>query len=417
MSEWKIYKLGDVGKIITGKTPPTANLEYFGDKYPFITPRDMNTQKVILSTERYLSDTGKEYLKNNLLPKKSICVSCIGSDLGKVVVTSQESFTNQQLNSIVCSEKFDEDFIYYSCVQLSEQIRTIGKSSTAVPIVNKTSFSGFEFSAPKNKTTQTAIAQILTSLDDKIELNLQMNQTLEDMAQAIFKEWFINFKFPGFDGEMVNGLPKGWRMGKFEELMEFTNGYAFKSTDLLDNYEDDCYFVFKMGNIKKGGGLKYDGTKSFYKKENALNLKKYILKRGDLLMCMTDMKDNVALLGHTALMNEDDKFIVNQRVGLLRPKNDISIDYPYLYILTNFPEFIIELRSRANRGVQVNLSTSEIKNIQVVIPPKNINALFDSTFKPVFNKIFSNIEQIQSLTQTRDTLLPKLMCGKIKVKA
>jgi len=242
-----------------------------------------------------------------------------------------------------------------------------------------------------------------------------MNQTLEAMAQALFKEWFVNFNFPNFDGVLENGLPKGWRMGKFEELMEFTNGYAFKSTDLLDNYEDDCYFVFKMGNIKKGGGLKYDGTKSFYKKENAQNLKKYILKRGDLLMCMTDMKDNVALLGHTALMNEDDKFIVNQRVGLLRPKNDISIDYPYLYILTNFPEFIVELRSRANRGVQVNLSTSEIKNMQVVIPPKNINSLFDSTLKPVFNKIFSNIEQIQSLTQTRDTLLPKLMSGKLEL--
>jgi type I restriction enzyme S subunit len=100
MSEWKTYKLGEIGKIITGKTPPTANAEYFGDEYPFITPRDMNTQKVILSTERYLSKKGKELLKNNLLPPKSICISCIGSDLGKVVVTLKDSFTNQQLNSM-----------------------------------------------------------------------------------------------------------------------------------------------------------------------------------------------------------------------------------------------------------------------------------------------------------------------------
>lgn len=303
-------------------------------------------------------------------------------------------------------------YLYYLLKSMDLASMNVG---SAVPSLTTEVLNKVEISVP-DEATQQEIAQILTSLDDKIELNLQMNQTLEAMAQALFKEWFVNFNFPNFNGELENDLPKGWRMGKFEELMEFTNGYAFKSTDLLDNYEDNCYFVFKMGNIKKGGGLKYDGTKSFYKKENAKNLEKYILKRGDLLMCMTDMKDNVALLGHTALMNEDDKFIVNQRVGLLRPRNDISIDYPYLYILTNFPEFIVELRSRANRGVQVNLSTSEIKNIQVVIPPKNINALFDSTLKPFFNKIFSNIEQIQSLTQTRDALLPKLMSGKIEIK-
>lgn len=415
MSEWKTYKLGEAGRIVTGKTPSTKDSENFGSEYPFITPRDMNTQKFIRETERYLSEKAKLQLKNNILPEKTICVSCIGSDLGKVVVTSEESFTNQQLNSIICSKEFDPDFIYYICLILSNKIRSIGKSSTAVPIVNKSQFSDFEFEAPEDKREQKEIAQILSSLDDKIELNLQMNQTLEAMAQAIFKEWFVNFNFPGFDGELVDGLPKGWRMGVLSDVIEFTNGFAFKSTDLLDYPEDDCYHVFKMGNINKGGGFNYEGTKSYFKKADADKLGKYILRKGDLLMCMTDMKDNVALLGHTALMNQDDKFLVNQRVGLLRPHNKLSIDYPYLYILTNYPEFIKELRSRANRGVQVNLSTSEIKNTKIVIPEQNVNVQFDELAKPVFEKIFANIENIQELTQTRDTLLPKLMNGQISL--
>jgi type I restriction enzyme, S subunit len=389
MSEWKTYKLSELVEIKYGKD-----------------------HKHLADGEIPLYGSGgiMRYVDTPLYEQESILIPRKGT-LSNLFYLNIPFWSVDTMFYTKIKEGNNGKYLYYLLKSMDLASMNVG---SAVPSLTTEVLNKVEINVP-DVATQIEIAQILTSLDDKIELNLQMNQTLEAMAQALFKEWFVNFNFPNFDGELENGLPKGWRMGKFEELMEFTNGYAFKSTDLLDNYEDDCYFVFKMGNIKKGGGLKYDGTKSFYKKENAQNLKKYILKRGDLLMCMTDMKDNVALLGHTALMNEDDKFIVNQRVGLLRPKNDISIDYPYLYILTNFPEFIVELRSRANRGVQVNLSTSEIKNIQVVIPPKNINALFDSTLKPVFNKIFSNIEQIQSLTQTRDTLLPKLMSGKLEL--
>ena len=169
MSEWKTYKLGEIGKIITGKTPPTSKPENFGLTYPFITPRDMNNQKFVLKTERYLSEKGKSLVKNNMLPKNAICVSCIGSDLGKVVMTTQPSFTNQQINSIICNENFNPDFVYYSTILISERLRSIGKSSTAVPIVNKSQFSDFEIQAP-DLATQRQIAQILSSLDDKIEL-------------------------------------------------------------------------------------------------------------------------------------------------------------------------------------------------------------------------------------------------------
>ena len=390
MSEWKTYKLSELVEIKYGKD-----------------------HKHLADGEIPLYGSGgiMRYVDTPLYEQESILIPRKGT-LSNLFYLNIPFWSVDTMFYTKIKSGNNGKYLYYLLKSMDLASMNVG---SAVPSLTTEVLNKVEINVP-DEATQIEIAQILSSLDDKIELNLQMNQTLEAMAQALFKEWFVNFNFPNFDGELENGLPKGWRMGKFEELMEFTNGYAFKSTDLLDNYEDDCYFVFKMGNIKKGGGLKYDGTKSFYKKENAKNLERYILKRGDLLMCMTDMKDNVALLGHTALMNEDDKFIVNQRVGLLRPRNDISIDYPYLYILTNFPEFIVELRSRANRGVQVNLSTSEIKNIQVVIPPKNINALFDSTLKPVFNKIFSNIEQIQSLTQTRDTLLPKLMTGKIEIR-
>ena len=182
---------------------------------------------------------------------------------------------------------------------------------------------------------QKEIAGVLSSLDDKIELLRNENETLEKIAQTIFKEWFVDFTINGEKLKLENGIPEGWRVGKLGDVIEFINGYAFKSEDLMDQGAENCYKVFKMGNIKKGGGFDFTKTRSFVKKDNFKNLKKFILKNGDILMSMTDMKDAVSLLGHTALMIYDGEYVVNQRVGLIRPVNDIGIDYPFLYLLTN----------------------------------------------------------------------------------
>ena len=170
-----------------------------------------------------------------------------------------------------------------------------------------------------------------------------------------------------------------------------------------------------MGDIKKGGGFNHNKTKSYFPKEDAQLISKYILKNGDLLMSMTDMKDAISLLGHTALMIYDDEYIVNQRVGLIRAKNKINIDYPFLYLLTNDKHFIANLRGRANSGVQVNLSTQAIKESLFNIPDIDTNKKFNDLVQPLFEKRKHNYIAIQSLKKTRDTLLPRLMSGQVRV--
>jgi type I restriction enzyme S subunit len=170
-----------------------------------------------------------------------------------------------------------------------------------------------------------------------------------------------------------------------------------------------------MGHIKKGGGLDKSGTKSYVNKDDCLNLQRYVIRKGDLLMCMTDMKSNVALLGHTALMDENDKYILNQRVGLIRANQPSVLNYSYIYILTNSFDFIENLRSRANSGVQVNLSTKEIKESLVVVPNRNIHKKFDDVAINLFEKIFILEQENERLIKLRDTLLPKLMSGEIRV--
>ena len=190
MDKWKKIKVSDIGKVITGKTPKTSESDNYGGEIPFLTPSDDMTIKYVRNTNKTLTDKGKVSVKNMLLPANAICVSCIGSDLGKVVITTKETITNQQINSIIVdTEKYDVDYIYYSMLILGKVLNHHSKTSTAVPIVNKTSFSNYEIVVP-TKDVQTKIASILSLIDDKIEQNTNINNNLEQQAQAIFDNMF-----------------------------------------------------------------------------------------------------------------------------------------------------------------------------------------------------------------------------------
>ena len=246
---------------------------------------------------------------------------------------------------------------------------------------------------------QRNIVKAYKTITDRIALKTQINDNLEAQAQALFTSWFIDFEpFDHIVDEDGSPLPPSdWENGILDSCVDFLNGYAFKSDDLLDEPVSDCYDVFKMGNIKKGGGLNYDGTKSWIEREFCVGLERFVLKHGDILMAMTDMKENVALLGHTALMDVEDKYIVNQRVGLLRPNGYLGISPYQIYLLTNNPTFLRELRRHAHIGVQVNLSKEDIVNSRVIYAPEEINRAFANKVRPLFDCISLNNAEILRL--------------------
>lgn len=420
MTNWTEYKLCEVAELRSEKFTPNNVIQYPYIGLEHIEPKslrlngigsskDVSSQKSFFYPNDILYGKLRPYFQKVYSPDfKGVCSTDI------FVVKPKKGINSKYLFYLLASDKFTE-------------LANLGSTGTRMPRADWKHLSSVTWSIP-DLPTQTAIAEILSSLDDKIELNNKINQELENLAQNLFKRWFIDFEFPDENGEpykssggeMVDSelgeIPKGWEVGRLDDVIEFHNGYAFSSKELKSTDSGDCFHVFKMGHIKKGGGFNAEGTKSWYSKSKATKLSRYVLKKGDLLMCMTDMKGNVALLGHTALMNVDDKYIVNQRVGLLRPKNQIGIDFPYLYILTNSVDFIEELRSRANSGVQVNLSTSEIKASKIILPSKNINLKFDNILKGLFESIFNNTKENQQITNLRDTLLPKLISGELEVK-
>jgi len=409
MTKWQKVKLGDIADIIGGGTPSTKNYDFWNGDISWLTPKDLSgyKERYISKGERNITTSGLQNSSARLLPKGTVLLTS-RAPIGYLAIAKQEVCTNQGFKSIVLKSGYSPEFFYYLLKNNMEYIIGMSSGSTFAEI-SGTQVKNLEFNIP-DYDTQKKIAGVLGALDNKIELNNKINQNLEAQAQALFKSWFVDFE--PFGGQM----PSDWKIGKLDDIVDFYNGYPFKSNELLDkNVEGRCLHVFKQGHIKRGGGFNSDSTKSYFPKEKTKDKEKYILKKGDILMAMTDMKGNVAILGNTALMGTSDKFIVNQRVGLLRCKNIYGISYPYIYLLTNSTDFLHDLRNRANSGVQVNLSSQEIKNSELLIPDTKTNTVFNTVSKTFFEKIFENEKENLRLTELRDTLLPKLMSGEINV--
>ncbi|KPE50067.1 hypothetical protein AOB46_16555 [Chryseobacterium indologenes] len=182
--EWRDIMLGDIGQVITGKTPSTKDLDLWDGDVQFVTPTDMNESKYQYSSKRTIKRT--ENLK--ILPPKSIMFTCIAS-IGKMSLSLKPCVTNQQINSIIPNSGFNNEFIFYAVANISEFIKSIQSSST-MPIINKTEFSKFKISVPSLKE-QTKIADFLTSIDKKINIEIKVAQKLEDQKSFLLQQLFI----------------------------------------------------------------------------------------------------------------------------------------------------------------------------------------------------------------------------------
>ena len=146
--EWDDLTLGDLGRVVTGKTPLTALARNFGGKIPFVTPSDMDGRKTISTTSRNLTEAGAASVKGSKIPAGSVMVSCIGSDMGKTVIAGRDCVTNQQINSIIVDGRFSNEFVYYNLSMRKDEIRHQAAGGSAQPILNKGDFSRLKIILP-----------------------------------------------------------------------------------------------------------------------------------------------------------------------------------------------------------------------------------------------------------------------------
>lgn len=264
---------------------------------------------------------------------------------------------------------------------------------------------------------QNEIADTLSALDDKIELNNKINENLEEQAQTIFKHWFINFEFPDKNGnpykssggEMIESelgmIPKGWEVGKVKDYAEVKSGYAFKSSW----WKDKGVKVLKITNISTGK-LILDNC-SYVDEEKIPKETRYIAYPSDLLIALTG-----ATLGKMAIIPKlEETLLVNQRVGKFIYNEDFEYPLPFLYCLLNTANIMEEIIDRGQGSAQPNISPTSLGNIKFVHPLNDTISKFNNNLKPFFKQYIYSYNQSRRLSQLRDTLLPKLMSGEIRI--
>lgn len=400
--EWKEVKIGDLGQIITGKTPKTAIKKNWGGKIPFLSPSDDMSNKTSPVTARTLTELGVAEVAKCLIPANSICVSCIGSDLGKVVKTDRELVTNQQINTIVPHSNVDSDFVYYLMCIVGKELNYISKTSTAVPIINKSTFSDWNIVIPEKVEDQRRIASILSSLDRKIELNNKINADLEEMAQAIFKNWFVDFE-PFKDGKFVDSelgmIPEGWKVGTLGEFCKCLLG-GTPSRSKEEYWNGDVNWI-NSGEINKFRILEAS------EKITELGLAKSatkLLPKKTTVLAITG-----ATLGQVSLLEIDT--CANQSViGVLE-----NTEVPYEYIYPFIKDRIEMLIQHQTGGAQQHINKDNVESLIFLLPAINVLEDYFSLVSPMYKRIESLCFENLYLSLLRDTLLPRLMSGELEV--
>lgn len=400
--EWKEVKIGDLGQIITGKTPKTAIRENWGGKIPFLSPSDDMSNKTSPVTARTLTELGVAEVAKCLIPANSICVSCIGSDLGKVVKTDRELVTNQQINTIVPHSNVDSDFVYYLMCIVGKELNYISKTSTAVPIINKSTFSDWNIVIPEKVDDQRRIASILSSLDRKIELNNKINADLEEMAQAFFKNWFVDFE-PFKDGKFVDSelgmIPEGWKVGTLGEFCKCLLGgtpsrskeeYWNGEVNWINSGEINKFRILEASEKITELGLAKSATKLLPKKTTVLAI-------------------TGATLGQVSLLEIDT--CANQSViGVLE-----NTEVPYEYIYPFIKDRIEMLIQHQTGGAQQHINKDNVESLIFLLPAINVLEDYISLVSPMYKRIESQCFENLYLSTLRDTLLPRLMSGELEV--
>lgn len=399
--EWKEVKIGDLGQIITGKTPKTAIRENWGGKIPFLSPSDDMSNKTSPVTAKTLTELGVAEVAKCLIPANSICVSCIGSDLGKVVKTDRELVTNQQINTIVPHSNIDSDFVYYLMCIVGKELNYISKTSTAVPIINKSTFSDWDIVIPREKEDQRRIASILSSLDRKIELNNKINADLEEMAQAIFKNWFVDFE-PFKDGKFVDSelgmIPEGWKVGRLTDVIKLMPGGTPKTSEPL--YWDNGTIPFF--SPKDVNGVYCFATEKHITETGLNKCSSNLYPKDTIFITCRGTVGKVCLAACDMAMNQSNYAIK-------------AIDGYSQYYIFFLVKSVVERLIKKSNGAVFSAITSKDFDEEILIPSQKAVEDFTNVIDGFFRRIFTIGTENSRLSLLRDTLLPRLMSGELEV--
>ncbi len=411
--EWEIVPFSEAIQILGGGTPKTTTLEYWGGNIPWLSVVDFNNGfRHVFDTEKKITSKGLEESSTALLNAGDIIVSARGTvgalaQLGRPMAFNQSCYGIRAKSDVACT-----DFIYYALRLAVEDMKRVAHGAVFSTITRQT-FDLLTLRLPP-LPIQHRIAEVLGSLDDKIELNRQMNATLEKMAQAIFRAWFVDFESgmgappmcmdgsapsnpstahgQGAHATSVRGLPEGWEIRSLDQIANFLNGLALQKYPPGDG---PTLPVIKIAQLRKGDTEGADRC-------NTELASQYIVLDGDVLFSWSGSLEVELWCGGVGALNQH-LFKVT------------SSEFPkwfyYMWTLHHLGDFRLIAADKAT--TMGHIQRRHLTEAQVVVPSADRLATMTQTMGPIVEQIISNRIQSRTLAALRDTLLPKLLSGEM----
>ena len=400
MSEWKNVTAENFCDSVRDGTHDTPKQVEKG--YKLVTAKHIYNGQIDLSDAYLISE--KDYKKINersKVEKWDVLMSMIGNGLGKSAVvkdTPQYAIKNLALfklgNEIKAkwlhyylSSKMGQGYIYNS-------LQGSGQPFISLGILRK-----FPIPIPTDTNLMFKVVEILSRYDSLIENYQKQIKLLEESAQRLYKEWFIDLRFPEHENtKIVDGVPEGWEKKKIKDLVDLKSGYAFKSSAFVG---EGKYKIVTIKNVKDGV---FDGDNVSYLNTLPEKMPSHcILQTGDILLSLTGNVGRICMV-------VGDNYLLNQRVAKFESK------FPeFTYCLFRHYDTFVAINNLANGAAQQNVSPIRIGEMDMLVANDKIMHHFEKAAENIRTNILNLFSQIRHLTEARDRLLPKLMSGEIEV--
>jgi type I restriction enzyme S subunit len=400
---WQIKTLDELGFVARGKSKhrPRGDKKLYGGKYPLIQTGD------IQKTDFYISEYTNTYndvglAQSKLWKKGTLCLSIVGANTAESAILGFDAcFPDSVIGFIANLEMSNEIFIKYYFDTMKLQMRKISDGGARENLSMEKLFT-FKIPTPP-VIIQNKIASILSSYDELIENNKQRIKLLEEMAEEIYKEWFVRLRFPDYENTtIVNGLPEGWENKSINSIVDIISGYAFK-TEAFDS--EGIYKLVTIKNVQDGF---FVTQTTDYIYELPKNLKEDCkLKDKDIILSLTGNIGRICMV-------YGENYLLNQRVAKLKPKQENYFEFIYLMFRSSFLRATLE--NLSNGAAQQNLSPIEMGKLEFPIPSDDIIDMLSITTKSFFDQIITLNKENYLLQETRDLLLPRLISGKLSIE-
>jgi len=395
--------ISNIVDIYLGGTPSRAESKYWGQGIKWASATDIATceSRYLRKTKEQITELGLQKSAAKLLGKNTVLITARGT-VGALCMLPEPMSFNQTCYGLVCHYELDPTYLYFA---LKARIQHI-KSQTYGAVFDTITIKSFDFITIPLPTlsTQRKIAAILSAYDDLIENNTRRIKILEEMAQAIYREWFVHFRFPGHEGvKMVEtelGLaPEGWEVKKLGEIA-YVNPDAIKK-----GFEPDVISYVDIASVSPGRIDKVESMRFV----DAPGRARRIVQHGDIIWsCVRPNRKSYSLI-----INPVPNMIVSTGFAVLRPRR---IHFSYLYHAVSTKEFVGYLTNHATGAAYPAVTAADFENALILLPPNHLCKKFHKIVEDSYILVDLLNRRCENLRITRDLLLPKVVSGELDVR-